>query len=251
VENVVSELFRFRLLASFPNLIHGISDRTYGSVFPDEAGGRQRFAEALGVAVNALVPTRQVHQNEVATVSGPQYDGQDEPRGADALITVVPGWCLLGFFADCVPILAFDPVRRAVGLAHAGWRGSILRITERLVEEMDRRVGTRSVDLYVGVGPSIGPCCYEVGEEVLSKVEERLPDRQGLLRPARPGHAYLDLWEANRRALLRAGVLPERIEVAGLCTACHVERFFSFRREGALRGLFGAAIGLRDEQERC
>ena len=239
----VSELFRFANLAAFPGLIHGISDRSSGSVYAEKARGRQRLAEALGIAVDALVPTRQVHADEVVRVPGPRYGCWGGQRGADGLITATPGIFLLGFFADCVPILAYDPVRRAVGLVHAGWRGTLLGIAGRLVKEMVAAFCTRPQELVVGVGPSVGPCCYEVGAEVLD-VLQRLPGGDGLLRPGRPGHAYLDLWEANRQVLLHAGVPSVQIEVAGLCTACNVERFYSYRREGKLNGLFGAVVGL-------
>ena len=237
-------LVAFDLLQPFPELVHGISDRTLGSVYPEEAGGRPRLAAALGVAPEALVSTRQVHGCAIVPVPAPPGDG-DEASGQDGLITAAPGVYLLGYFADCVPLLAYDPVRRAVGLAHAGWRGTLLRIAERLVAELTATFGVRPADLRVGIGPSIGPCCYEVGAEVIAPVREELPGGAELLRPGRPGHAWLDLWAANRQALLRAGVQPEHVEVAQVCTACHVERFFSYRREGGLNGLFGAVIGLR------
>jgi YfiH family protein len=239
----VADLLQFQLLQPFPELVHGISDRACGSVYPVEAGGRTKLAAALGIAEASLVPTRQIHRDEIVRVPGPLYGCWSGQHGADGLITDVPGLFLMGYFADCVPVLAYDPVLRAVGLVHAGWRGALLRIAERLVAEMAGAFGTRPGDLCVGIGPAIGPCCYEVGEEVIAGVEH-LPEPEGLLRPGRPGHAYLDLWEANRRALLRAGVPPEQIEVAGLCTACQVDRFFSYRREGRLNGLFGAVIGL-------
>jgi len=134
-----------------------------------------------------------------------------------------------------------------VGLAHAGWRGTVLRIAERLIAEMALAWGTDPSDLVAAIGPAIGPCCYEVGADVIGEVRERLPAGDALLGRGRPGHAFLDLWQANREALLRAGVLPERIEVLGVCTACNVERFFSYRREGRLEGLFGAVVGVRGE----
>jgi len=243
----MAEPVRFQVLAPFPELVHGISDRTFGSVHPPEDGGRRRLAEALGISPEALVPTRQVHRDEVVVVPGPAYGCWRGGHGADGLVTATPGLYLLGYFADCVPILAYDPVHRAVGLAHAGWRGTLLGIAGRLVEAMERNFGTSAADLRVGLGPSIGPCCYEVGEEVIAGVRSRLPEPEALLRPGRPGHAYFDLWEANRQALRRAGVPEGQIELAALCTSCHVERFFSYRREGGLRGLFGAVIGLRED----
>lgn len=242
------EPLRFGNLSLFPELVHGISDRSFGSVQHPGSQGRAGLAAALGIPVEALVPTKQVHRAEVVRVPGAAYGRWTEGHGADGLITDRPGVYLLGFFADCVPVLAYDPTHRAVGLAHAGWRGTLLGIARRLVEEMGASFGTRPEDLYVGLGPAVGPCCYEVGETVLKAMEAR-EDASGLLRPGRPGHAYLDLWEANRRVLLEAGVRPERIEIARICTACHVGRFFSLRGEGRVNGLFGAVIGLRPEGE--
>ncbi len=242
------ELVRFRLLAAFPEVVHGISDRTFGSVHPPEDGGRQRLAEALGIPPEALVPTRQVHRDEVVVVPGPAYGCWRSGRGADGLVTNTPGLYLLGYFADCVPILAYDPVQQAVGLAHAGWRGTLLGIAGHLVEVMEQAFGTKAADLRVGLGPSIGPCCYEVGEEVISGIRAHLPKPETLLRPGRPGHAYFDLWEANCQALRRTGVPERQIELSGICTSCQVERFFSYRREGRLQGLFGAVIGLREDR---
>jgi YfiH family protein len=235
-------LTSFDILRPFPELVHGISERTLGSVYPEDAGGRPRLAAALGIPQRAFVSTRQVHGGDIVRVPDP---GWDDERGKDGLITVTPGCYLLGYFADCVPLLAYDPVRRAVGLAHAGWRGTVRRIAEHLVAELVAAFGVRPEDLHVGIGPSIGPCCYEVGAEVIAQVRAQLPEGAELLLPGRPGHAFLDLWAANRQGLVRAGVRPERIEVAGQCTSCHVERFFSYRREGQLNGLFGAVIGIR------
>jgi YfiH family protein len=242
-------LLRFGILQPFPELVHGISDRTMGSVYPEEEGGRLRLAQALGLAPGALVPTRQVHGDEIVLVPGPGYGCWHGQHGADGLITATPGLFLMGYFADCVPILAYDPVQRAAGLVHAGWRGTLLRIAERLVAEMGAAFGAQPQDLRVGIGPSIGPCCYEVGAEVIAGVQERLPGGETLLRPGRPGHAFLDLWAANRQGLLRAGVLAEHVEVSERCTSCQAERFFSYRREGRLNGLFGAVIGLRGSED--
>jgi YfiH family protein len=235
-------LLRFGVLQSFPELVHGLSDRHLGSVYPETEGGRPRLAAALGIPPGALVPTRQVHGCEIVRVPDPKWDGTS---GKDGLITATPGIYLMGYFADCVPILAYDPVRQAVGLAHAGWRGTLLRMAERLVESLGTAFGVQPENLRVGIGPSIGPCCYEVGAEVIAGVREHLPDGEALLRVGRLGHAFLDLWEANLQGLVRAGVQPEHVEVAGLCTSCHVERFFSYRREGRLNGLFAAVIGMR------
>jgi hypothetical protein len=244
----VNSLFSFSQLAHFSELVHGISNRTMGSVYPPQEGGRQRLAAALGLSESTLFSTKQVHEVDILQVPSPAYGRWSNGRGADGLITATPGVCLMGYFADCVPLLAYDPVHRVAGLAHAGWRGTVQNIAGHLVEGMGRAFGCAPAGMYLGIGPAIGPCCYEVGEEVIARVQALFSTMPAdVLRPGRPGHACFDLWSANRRLLEQAGVPPEHIEVAGICTSCNVERYFSFRREGRLNGLFGAVIGVRAE----
>jgi YfiH family protein len=246
----VVDNYHFTSFSAFPELIHGFSDRAFGSVYPEGMGGQRLLAEALGILPGSFVSTYQVHGDRVVSVPGSEYTDTAGQLGADGLVTALPGLFLLGYFADCVPILAYDPVRRVVGLAHAGWRGTLLDIAGQLVRKMVSDFATLPQDTFVGIGPSIGPCCYEVGPEVVSRVQEELPHPDLLLacRSERPGHAHLDLWAANRVLLMRAGISPSQIEVAGHCTSCLVERFFSYRREGELRGLFGAVIGMKTNQ---
>ncbi len=257
---------QFAVLARRAELVHGVSRRTGGAseghlaslnlsyAVGDEPGrvaaNRDAFCAALGVDPAGVVCAQQVHGVEVARVGraegGRGYaDRATAVVGADALIADEPGVYLWLTFADCVPVLLYDPVRRAVGLAHAGWRGTVGHIAARTAEAMAREFGTRPADLIAGVGPAIGPCCYQVGPEVAEAVRAAFPDAPDLLRPDDAGRERLDLPLANARLLARAGVPPERIELAGYCTACRTDLFYSHRAEQGRTGRMAAVIGLR------
>lgn len=211
---------------------------------------RRRLLESLGLRLGDTVALLQVHGNRVVEATE-----SDRGRGvvesaplleeADAVITREPGLSLLIVAADCVPVLFWDPVQRAIGAAHAGWRGTVGGVAAKTLAAMGETFGTKAGDVLVGVGPAIGPCCYEVDGPVLRALEQAFPDQfPRVIAPARPGHGMLDLQEANRLQLLDAGVPESQIEVLGLCTACHRETFYSERGEGRPSGRFGAVIAL-------
>jgi len=199
-----------------------------------------RICRALGIPRKAITTAQQVHGAQVAQV-GPEDRGGTFPA-TDGLVTDVPGVVLMLRFADCVPLLVFDPRRPAVGLAHAGWRGTLAGIASRMVEAMQAAFGSRPEELIVGIGPAIGPCCYQVGPELAGRIQAQSPQWPELVR-WQDDTPYLDLWRANRRQLEAAGVCC--ITVAQYCTACHVDQFFSYRAEGGRTGRFAAVIGLR------
>jgi YfiH family protein len=147
-------------------------------------------------------------------------------------------------FADCTPVWLYDPVQRAIGLAHAGWRGTVVGAARATVAAMQSAYGCRPADLLAGIGPAIGPCCYEVGEDVAQAIDGAFSEAAGrLLSPQTNGKWHLDLWAANRHTLMQAGV--QQIEVAGICTACHTDEWFSHRAERGRTGRIGALIGLK------
>jgi purine-nucleoside/S-methyl-5'-thioadenosine phosphorylase / adenosine deaminase len=201
---------------------------------------RRRFAAALDGSTEQLVSTRQVHGDGLLVIDQ-HYRPGPEVVAADIQITDQPGWLLNLRYADCVPILLADPRRRAIAVIHAGWRGTRLKAAATAVAALVERYGCQPADIRAGIGPSIGPCCYEVGEEVASQFADR---PFSVLRGDRP-KPHLDLWALNRAALESAGLLPERIELAAICTLCHQDLFFSHRAMGYPAGRFGAAIGLR------
>ena len=159
----------------------------------------------------------------------------------DALVTTVPGVPLLMRFGDCAPVLFFDPVRRVAGIAHAGWRGVVAGSVGATVRTMTERLGCDPSDLWAGIGPTIGPCCYEVGPEVITAVQAACPPGTELVRIV-DGCTHLDLPMAVRSQLRAAGV--EWIEDSGLCTGCRVDEFFSHRVERGHTGRFGVLMEL-------
>ncbi|MCC6625775.1 MAG: peptidoglycan editing factor PgeF [Chloroflexi bacterium] len=249
---------RFGALATLDWLRHGVTTRDGPGLAgnlsfargPDAAtvlAARARWSDRTGVAARDLVLARQVHGTAVERVEpvrrGRGALAMETLPEADALATNAPGVPLLAVFADCVPIVVVDPARRAVAVAHAGWRGTVAGMAEAVVAAMTDWYGSRPADLLAGIGPSIGPCCYAVGMEVATVAAARYGD--GVLRPGPAAHnPTLDLWAANRLALLRAGLAAAHVEVAGVCTRCRNDLFFSHRAEGPTRGLFGAIIAL-------
>lgn len=229
----------------------GVSPAPYGSLNLSVSTGdthanvranRLRTFSALGRAPESVADLWQVHSATVVVADTPNAPA-DHKGQADTLITDRPAVTLLLRFADCVPILLYDPLRPAVGLVHAGWRGTLLKAPAAAVQAMSDAYGTRPGNLVAAIGPSVGPCHYQVGPEVVDQTRAVFPDAEaaGLLLPINGGY-YLDLWAANAHALRAAGV--EQVEVAQICTVCHQADFYSHRAHGAVTGRFGALIGL-------
>jgi purine-nucleoside/S-methyl-5'-thioadenosine phosphorylase / adenosine deaminase len=212
-----------------------------------------------------LITLRQIHSDIIHHVASEP----DEPLTGDGLITATPGLLLGIQTADCLPIILVDPKRRAVGVFHAGWRGTVKRIVEKGVGEMHRWFGTRPEDMKAAIGPGVGGCCYEVGEEVRTRFESQFSYAAKLFRevkdsdPVRekypllflsaraPGHGelppkiFLDLAEANRRQLLSVGVPAKSIEASPMCTNCRTDLLFSYRAEKGKTGRMMAVAGIR------
>jgi len=210
---------------------------------------RRRLCQAVGVDPDSLVAGAQVLGNAVAWVTEAERgrgarDAATAIPDADALITDSPGVTLAAFSADCPLIALVDPRRRAIGLAHASRRGTLGRLAARTVLAMERLLGCEPPRMLAAIAPSIGPCCYEVGSEVLDEARRALPDAERFF-VQRDGRLHMDLWAANGAQLVEAGLAPERIERAGLCTRCHSEEFFSYRAAQGPTGRFALLLGLR------
>lgn len=202
---------------------------------------RQRAYGSMGYQTETLVHAHLTHGAEVQRVTTAQ-NGQLAGK-VDGLITNQPGCGLTMNFADCAPILIYDPVHQAIGLGHAGWQGAVKDLPGALVRAMVAEFASEPTELIAGIGPCIGPCCYEVGEPVTSAVHSAFStaDQLLLFTPNRP-RPHFNLPEANRHNLQRAGV--QQIEVAHLCTACRVDLFFSHRAEKGKTGRFGVLFAL-------
>lgn len=282
-------------LAQFDWLVHGFSARPGGAseLKANRDGGvttekilnlgftdwdtrnrvlqnRQEFFAGLKASKLRVIALRQIHSDivQIVNTANPGLSGET-PKG-DALVTNEPGLLLVVQTADCVPILLADKKRLAIAAIHAGWRGTLQRISEKALGRMQMEFGTRPQDVIAALGPGIGQCCFEVGPEVVAEFAAKFPQAgewfkgpfdslaRGDNRPnwlpwltmRPPGHplpeprAHLDLIAANRAILIEAGILPGNISSSGFCTACRTDLFFSYRRE-RITGRMMAAIGIR------
>jgi hypothetical protein len=215
-----------------------------GATVGDDADRvRSNLSRALGalrLSPNRLAQVWQVHSADILRVDDPSPPGS--PIRADGMVTQVPGLNLLMRFADCVPILVFDPVRSVIGIAHAGWLGTVRQIAARLVEKLRSEFRSHPGDLIAGLGPSIGPDHYPIGPEVVDQVRATFGPASDQHLRARDGQVAFDLWSANRAQLEAAGV--GSIEVTEICTACALDDWYSHRGEHGRTGRFGAVFGL-------
>jgi polyphenol oxidase len=282
------DVLRSDSLAALPWLVHGFSTRAGG--FSKAYAGRalnlgftahdspvavERNRQAFSAEVVAkagkkaapwpIVTVRQIHSDLIHCVSGIP----EKPVAGDGLVTSRPGILLAVLAADCLPIILADTKRHAVGVFHAGWRGTVKRIVEKGVGEMRKHFGIRPADLRAVIGPGIRSCCYQVGTEVRDAFESQFSYASELFRHTKetdeihekypllfltsraPGHSelpqqiFLDLAEANRRQLLDAGLLKKNISEIALCTACRTDLLFSHRAEHGVTGRMMAVAGIR------
>ena len=206
---------------------------------------RKRVANAFGLSLTDFVFPIQVHGTQIIRITE-----KDRGKGAfclndafadtDGFITNVPRLCLITLAADCVPITFFDPIKKAIGVAHAGWKGTALKTPKFLIESMGREFNSNPKDIIVGIGPSGGPCCYEVGQDVVDEVAKTFDPNNVII--SRSGKTFFNMWEANRITLIESGVMPTNIEQAEICTITHSDTFFSARQGHG--GRFAAGIFL-------
>ncbi len=212
----------------------------------------RRMAAALDFSPEQMVLSWQTHTTNIRMVTaddaGKGYNRDRDYRDVDGLMTDVPGIILVTFYADCVPLLFVDPVRRVAAASHAGWRGTVAGMARRTVEAMEQNYGCRAEDLIVGIGPSICRNCYQVGEDVACEFLSSFSwaGESGVVSPDPDleDHFLLDLQECNRRVLLAAGVPAENITVTDLCTCCNRDLLFSHRGSRGHRGTMAAFLGL-------
>jgi len=191
----------------------------------------------------------QIHSADVRVVRSAQ-EAKPKPgvlgddQYCDALVSNTPRVLLTVKTADCVPILIGDSKSGAFAAVHAGWRGTSTSILRRAIETLQNEYGARAADLRAAIGPAANVCCYEVGSEVIDVFKERFPQSELLFKPTRDGHARIDLQQANRDQLEAAGVSPDRIHIAPLCTMDRTDLFFSYRREKSLHGRVGRLMSV-------
>lgn len=211
----------------------------------------RRMALALGVKAEDMVFSKQTHTTNVRVVT-------EEDRGKgivkdidyndiDGLVTNVPELCLATFYADCVPLFFVDPVHRAIGLSHSGWRGTVGKIGKVTVETMGREYGTNPADVIAAIGPSICQDCYEVSEDVIEQFRVSFDKKywEELFYQKENGKYQLNLWKANEIVFCEAGIPREHMAITNVCTCCNPEVLFSHRASHGKRGNLGAFLALR------
>lgn len=211
----------------------------------------RRVAQALGTSIDHIVTSDQTHTNQCETCGkGRSWQGDHAPRDykdVDGMITDQPGVLLATFYADCVPLYFVDPVHKAIGLSHSGWRGTVGRMGQATVEAMEKSFGSQPKDLLCAIGPSICQDCYEVSRDVAEAFIFAFPTHEKeILQAGALGKYQLDLWKANEIVLTEAGVLKEHIDLAGLCTCCNSSILFSHRASKGKRGNLGAFLMLTE-----
>ena len=211
----------------------------------------RRAAGVFGTTSDAFVCSDQTHTTNIRRVekedAGKGVTKEKDYRDVDGLITNVPGLILGTFYADCVPLLFVDPVHHAIGCSHSGWRGTVGEMGKKTVEAMREAYGSRPEDIFAAIGPSICQDCYEVSEDVaqafMDEFADQLDDR--LVYRKGNGKYQLNLWNANERILLEAGIRPEHLSITNICTCCNHELLFSHRSSHGQRGNLAAFLGLK------
>lgn len=211
----------------------------------------RRMGEAIGFRTEDLVLSDQTHTTNVRVVTeedrGKGFCREKDYRDVDGMITNVPGLMLATFYADCVPLYFVDPVNRAIGLSHSGWKGTVHRMGAVTLQHMKENFGTNPADVQAAIGPSICQDCYEVSEDVARAFAEAFPEHPGqeLMYRKDNGKYQLNLWKANEILLLDAGILPGHLALPNVCTCCNPDLMFSHRASHGMRGNLGAFLGIK------
>ena len=212
----------------------------------------QSLSQTLGFDLSSLVTCQQIHQDTIALVDK-SYLKKDcflphlsIPK-TDALVTDVPGITLMTRYADCVPLLFYDPQTYTVAIAHAGWEGTLAHIALKTVEVMVNEYHCQPSHILTALGPSIGSCCYQISTTMADQAIKQIPQAQEYIRESSDGGLFFNLWQANKKQLQSVGIKDGHLYCAKICTACNTDLFFSYRKEEKVTGRFGALIGLLTE----
>ena len=261
-----SLFYFFPNLIDHPGLLHAISTRQggvsngnytslnlgfhVGDLYDRVLENHHRVSKSLEFDLSSLVSCQQVHHDTIALIGkrylkASSYLPDKTIEQTDALITDVPGVTLMTRHADCVPLLFFDPKTSTASVAHAGWKGTLAHIGLKTVDVLAKEYKCQRKDIQAALGPSIGPCCYHISRSMAVLASEKLLKGTLCIKEGSDNKLSFDLWKANREQLLMAGIPEENIYSSGVCTACKVDHFFSYRKEKKVTGRFAALIGLR------
>jgi len=268
--NMEVPFFTFTALSALPFIKHGFSTRLGGvskgqfatlnfdrkvmDAYDDPANVEENFrriAKSIDFDVNSVVLSKQVHKTNIRLV-----DESDRGKGLiiprdydeiDGLITNKANVTLVTKYADCVPLYFVDPVKRAIGLSHSGWRGTVAMIGKKTVEEMSKAFGSNPEDIIAVIGPSICRECYEIAGSTVDEFINAFPEEKDTILTQKDNGRYLcDLWKANRLVLQKAGLLASNIHISGVCTSCNSDILFSHRKTQGKRGSLAAFLSITD-----
>jgi polyphenol oxidase len=261
------EIFQFSNLSKFKEINHFVTGRAGGfskghfkslntgfhvgdndwTVFQN----RKKLAHVLNVNVEHFTFGNQTHSSNIAIIDCTKRgkgstDFESSISNTDGLVSKTPKIYLCVQMADCVPILMYDPVMHVIAAVHAGWKGTLRKIAEVAVKTMMHTFGSTPVNIIAGLGPSNGPCCYEVGEDVKTEAERSLGNTSGIIKDHdKPGKYIFDQWNANFLQLTECGIPEKNIEISGFCSQCNSDTFFSSRKDNGLTGRISAGIMLK------
>lgn len=198
----------------------------------------------FNVPKSNIVNVNQVHGTDIMVVNSKVEDFKElSEKERDGLITNIPNLILMTSHADCVPIYFLDQRNKVIGLAHGGWRGTYDNITGKMIDTMKKIYNSKSEDILVGIGPSIGPCCYEVSRDLGKQFIEKYDKFKNILQE-KDGKIFLDLWKTNYLQAIDKGIKSENITLSKICTSCKVDKFYSYRKEKGTKNRMIAAISL-------
>lgn len=201
----------------------------------------------IGIDYRKLIMTKQIHEDAIKVIDDENQGeklSNNVMEGFDAMITNKSGIPLITFYADCVPIYILDPVNKAIGLVHSGWRSTALHIGAKTLRKMKELYGTKSEECLAAIGPSIEKDCFEVGEDTAEAFRQSFKHCSNIIFSKGNGKYNIDLWECNKEMLIDEGVKPQNITISGLCTKCNEELFFSHRRDKGKTGSLSAIMEL-------
>lgn len=205
---------------------------------------------AIDVDYRNLVFAVQTHEDNIRIVkesdSGKGISVPNDINNTDGLMTNIPGIPLITFYADCVPLFFLDRKNKAIAVVHSGWKGTVLKIGAKTIRQMTETYGTKPEDCLVGIGPSIGPECFEVGPEVAQEFKDSFDNWNEFIKPFGIDKFKIDLWKANKLMLMDMGIPEKNITISGFCTKCNEDLFFSYRRDKGKTGSMSAIMELRD-----
>jgi YfiH family protein len=229
----------------------GISPDSFSSLNVGQSAGdsrenvvenRKRIFQVFDQSVDSIFDVWQIHSDQVKFTRLPRKSDTKHEQ-ADAILTDSKNVSLFMQFADCVPILIYDPKNNIIGIVHAGWQGTVKRIVQNAVKYLIDAFSSDPEQILAGIGPSIGPDHYEVGNNVIIEVDDKLLEFQSEVLISKNGSTYFDLWKSNELLLRQSGL--KNIEVAGICTACNLDDWYSYRIEGQKSGRFGVFMSLK------